>query len=75
MSENNSNNDSEHEHHCQPNLIPPVVISDNEKGQKESGKAGDSPEEPAEKIVVKAKLLKASPKRKVLKQKRKSRKR
>ena len=75
MSQNNSNNDSEHQNHRQPNFIPPVVISDNEKGQKERGKAGDSLEEPAKKIVGKGKVAKASPKRKVLKQKRKSRKR
>ena len=34
MSQNNSNNDSEQENHRQPNLIPPVVNSDNETGRK-----------------------------------------
>ena len=57
------------------NFVPPVVNSDNETGRKERGKAGDSPEEPAEKIAGKAKVAKPSPKRKVLKKKRKSRKR
>ena len=75
MSQNNSNNDSEQENHCQPNFILPVVNSDNETGRKERGKARDSPEEPAEKVVGKAKVAKPSQKRKVLKQKRKSRKR
>ena len=75
MSQNNSNNDSEQENHRQPNFIPPVVNSDNEKGWKESGKAGDSPEEPVEKIVGKTKVAKPSPRRKVLKKKRKPRKR
>ena len=41
---------------------------DNETGRK----AGDSSEEPAEKVVGKTKVAKASPKWKVLKQKRKS---
>ena len=75
MSQNDSNNDSEQENHRQPNFIPSVVNSDNEKGWKEIGKAGDSPEEPAQKIVGKAKVAKASPERKVLYQKRKPRKR
>ena len=39
--------------------------------RKEKGKAGESPEEPAEKVLGKAKITKPSPKRKVLK-KRKS---
>ena len=69
MSQNNSNNDSEQENHCQPNFILPVVNSDNETGRKERGKARDSPEEPAEKVVGKAKVAKPSPKRKILKEK------
>ena len=78
MSQNNSNNDSQQENHRQPNFIfpvIPVVNSDNETGRKERGKAWDSPKEPAEKVVAKAKVAKSSPKRKVLKQNRKSRKR
>ena len=75
MSENNSNNDSVQENQHQSNFISPVMNSGNETGWKESGKAGDSPEEPAEKVVGKAKYAKPSPKRKVLKQKKKSRKR
>ena len=43
--------------------------------RKESDKAGDSPEEPAEKVAGKAKYVKPSAKRKVLKQEKKSRKR
>ena len=46
----------------------PVVNLDNKTGWKESGKARNSPEEPAEKVVGKANVAKASPKRKVLKQ-------
>ena len=75
MSQNNSNNDSEQENHRQPQFIPPVVNSDNGKVRTEGGKAGDSPEEPAEKIVGKINVAKPSPRRKLLKQKRKSRKR
>ena len=52
-----------------------MVNSDNETGRKESGKAGDSPEEPPKKVVGEAKYTKPSPKRKALKQKKKSRKR
>ena len=51
MSQNNLNNDSEQENHRQPNFIPQVLNS----GRKESGKAVDSPEKPAEKIVGKTK--------------------
>ena len=43
MSQNNSYNDSEQENHCQLNFVHPVVNSDNEKGRKEIGKAGDPP--------------------------------
>ena len=43
MSQNNSNNDSEQQNHHQPSFISPVENSDNEKGWKESGKAGDQP--------------------------------
>ena len=48
-------------------LYSPCINSDNETGRKERGKAGKSPEEPAEKVLGKAKLTKPSPKRKVLK--------
>ena len=75
MSQNNSNNDSKQENQHQPNFISTVVNSGNETGQKESGKAGDPPEKPAEKVEGKAKYAKPSPKRKVLKLKKKSRKR
>ena len=75
MSKNNSSNNSERKNHRQPNFIPLVVNSDDETGRKKRGEAGDSPEEPAEKVVGKAKVEKPSPKRKVSKQKRKSRKR
>ena len=75
VSQNNSNNDSKQENHCQPNYIAPAVNSDNETGRIERGKAGDSPEEPAEKIVGKAKVAKPPPMKKVLKQKIMSRKR
>ena len=74
MSKNNSSNDSEQKNHRQPNFIPLVVNSDDETGRKERGEAGDSPEAPAEKVVGKGKVEKP-PKRKVSKQKRKSRKR
>ena len=60
MSQNNSNNDSEQECQHQPNFIPPVEKSDNETGRRESGKAGDSPEEAAEKVAGKAKDVKPS---------------
>ena len=75
MSQDNSNNDTELENQHQPNFIPPVVNSGNERGWKESGKAEESPEEPVEKVVGKAKYAKPSPKRKAFKQKKKSRKR
>ena len=64
MSQNNSNNDSQQENHRQPNFIfpvIPVVNSDNETGRKERGKAWDSPKEPAEKVVAKAKVAKCNP--------------
>ena len=61
MSQNNLNNDSKQENHRQPSFIPSVVNSDNEAGRKERGKAGDSPEEPAEKVAGKAKVAKPSP--------------
>ena len=48
--------------------------SDNETPQKESDTAGDSPEESAEKVVGKAKDAKPCSKKKVLEQKKKSRK-
>ena len=60
MSQNNSNNDSEQESQHQPNFIPPVEKSDNEIGRRESGKAGNSPEEAAEKVTGKAKDAKPS---------------
>ena len=44
--------------------------SDNETGPKESVKAEDSHEIPAEKILRKAKDAKPSPKKKILKQKK-----
>ena len=75
MSQNDSSNDSEQQNRRKQSFIPLVVNSDNETGRKESGKAGDSPEEPAEKLVSKAKVPKPSLKRKVLKQNSKSRKR
>ena len=65
MSQNDSSNDSEQQNRRKQSFIPPVVNSDT--GRKESGKAGDSPEEPAEKLVSKAKVPKPSLKRKVLK--------
>ena len=37
ISQNNSNNNSEQENHCQPNFIPPVVNSANETGRKGRG--------------------------------------
>ena len=70
MSQDNSNNDTEQENQHQPNFILPVVNSGNERGRKESGKAEDSPEEPVEKVVGKAKYVKPSPKRKAFKQKK-----
>ena len=75
LSQNNSNNDFEQENQHQPNFILPVVNSDNETVRKKSGKAGDSSGEPPEKVVGKAKYRKPSPKRKALKQKKKSKKR
>ena len=75
MSQNNLINDFQQENQHQPNPISPAVNSDNKTGRKESVKVGDSPEELAEKIEGKAKDAKPSPKRKVLKQKKKSRKR
>ena len=53
MSENNSNNDYKQENQHQSNFILSAVNSGNLTGLKESGKAGDSPEEPAEKVVGK----------------------
>ena len=53
MSENNSNNDYKQENQHQSNFILLAVNSGNLTGLKESGKAGDSPEEPAEKVVGK----------------------
>ena len=72
MLQNNSNNDSKQENQHQPNYITPAVNSSNETGRKESGKAGDSPEEPPEKVVGTAKYVKPSPKRKVLRQRKNS---
>ena len=46
------------------------MSSDNETGRKESGKAEDSPEKSAEKVVGKATDAKPSPKIKVFKQKK-----
>ena len=43
MSQNNPYNDSEQENHRHLNFVHPVVNSDNEKGRKEIGKAGDPP--------------------------------
>ena len=75
MLQNNSNNDSKQEIQHQPNYITSAVNSSNETGRKESGKAGDSPEEPPEKVVGTAKYVKPSPKRKVLRQRKNSMKR
>ena len=66
MSQNNSNNDSEqifNKNQHKQNFISPAANSGNETGRKENGKAGDLLEEPAEKVVGKAKYSKPSPKR------------
>lgn len=68
--QNNSNYDLEHENQHQRNFIFPVVNSDNDAEGKESGKAGDSSDDPAEKVKVKARDVKPSKKKKVLKQKK-----
>ena len=44
------------------------------QGRKETGKAVDSPEQSFEKVASKAKYAKTSPKRKLLRQKKKSKK-
>lgn len=68
--QNNSNYDLAHENQHQRNFIFPVVNSDNDTEGKESGKAGDSSDDPAEKVKVKARDVKPSQKKKVLKQKK-----
>lgn len=59
----NTSNDSLQENQNRLNFISPVLNSDDEAGQKESGKSVDSYKEPAEK-VVNAKKAKSSPHRK-----------
>ena len=72
--QNNSNYDLEQENQHHRNFIFPAVNSDNDTEGKESGKAGDSSDEPAEKVKVKARDVNPSEKKKVLKQKKKYRK-